>query len=103
MTVPVWVSVIGAVSTLVGLVLVALINRGKSRENQMIDQLQEDNKDLRTRVETLEDNQTNAETWKLKVVMYILDIHRHFADGNPPPPPPIPSDLLEFKYYKGGV
>lgn len=29
------------------------------------------------------------------VLQHLLDVHRHFAEGNPPPPPPIPPKLLE--------
>lgn len=29
-------------------------------------------------------------------LQHVLDVHRHFAEGNPPPPPPIPEELLEF-------
>lgn len=30
------------------------------------------------------------------VLQHLLDVHRHFAEGNPPPPPPMPEKLLEF-------
>jgi hypothetical protein len=28
------------------------------------------------------------------VLEHLLDVHRHFAEGNPPPPPPMPAQLL---------
>jgi hypothetical protein len=30
------------------------------------------------------------------VLQHLLDVHRHFAEGNPPPPPPIPEKLLSY-------
>lgn len=57
--------------------------RSGARENVLIDQLQEENRDLRTRVGSLEANQRT-------LVNYIYDLYAHMADGKPPPPPPMP-------------
>lgn len=91
-SVPVWVPVIGAVSTLVGLVLVALINRGKSRENQMIDQLQEDQKSMRGEL-------TDVRRREIILRAYVFALWAHIADGKPPPPPALPKELFEHTQY----
>jgi hypothetical protein len=52
-----------------------------SEQNTRIDRQAKDIADLR------------VSNWL--VLEHLLDVHRHFAEGNPPPPPPIPQKLLE--------
>lgn len=55
-----------------------------SRENALVDQLQEENRDLRARCDRLEANQRI-------LTAYVFELYAHIADGKPPPPPPMPN------------
>jgi hypothetical protein len=67
-----------------------LASRAKQRADtgqQMIDQHQEDIKELR---------KETADLRRVQRVQgdYIGDLRRHIADGKPPPPPPYPQGLI---------
>lgn len=87
---PIYVALITSAAVLIGGVLTYLVSRQKQRSDsgqQMIDQHQEDIKDLR------------AELSKVQRIQriqgdYIGELRRHIANGDPPPPPPYPSGLI---------
>lgn len=61
---------------------------------QMIDQLQEDIKELRA--ERVKDGVRISALERVQRIQgdYIGQLRRHIADGNPPPPPPWPDGLI---------
>ena len=61
-------------------------NRTKP-EHALIDQLQEDLKDIRARMDRVERRERVRDD-------YIAKLRRHIEQGNPPPPPPWPEALL---------
>lgn len=77
----------GYVVAAIATVIAAVVNRGKSRENQLIDQLQEEVTNLRVRFGQMERNE-------LILRLYVFQLQSHIADGKPPPPPPLPPELL---------
>ena len=94
MTIPWWSALIVAVVAAFGGWLSKRVNPLGARENAIIDQLQEDNTDLRERVENLEGRVTKQQRRELLMYAYVISVHQHFANGNPPPPPPIPQELF---------
>lgn len=94
-------SILGPLLTLVGAIAAAYLTyRVSTRKlktdsgQQMIDQHQEDIKDLRAgraedrvRIAALERNQRIQGD-------YIGELRRHIADGRPPPPPAWPDGLI---------
>jgi predicted transcriptional regulator len=56
------------------------------KENQFIDQLQEQNDRLQTRVDHLESNQR-------ALVAYVFELYAHISEKKDPPPPPMPKLL----------
>ena len=88
------IGVVGAVLTLIGVIVSAVLTkRGSDRKlksdagQQMIDQLQEEMATLRKEI---------ADMRRIQRLQgdYIGQLRRHIADGHPPPPPPFPEKLI---------
>lgn len=86
--------IIGPLLTLVGVVAAAYftyrVSNRKLRADsgqQMIDQHQEDIKEMRAEIAALRRTQRIQGD-------YIGQLRRHIADGNPPPPPAWPDGLI---------
>lgn len=94
MTIPWWAALVTAVVAAAGGWLSKRVNPLGARENAIIDQLQENNEDLLERVDKLEGQVATQQRRELLMYAYIISVHQHFADGNPPPPPPIPQELF---------
>ncbi|MCY1141390.1 hypothetical protein OWR29_25610 [Actinoplanes sp. Pm04-4] len=65
-----------------------------SSSNQLIDQHQEDIKELRAGRAEDRSRITALERHVRIQGDYIGQLRRHIADGNPPPPPPYPAGLI---------
>lgn len=92
---------LGPLLTLVGVVAAAYFtyrvsNRKLKADSgqQMIDQHQEDIKELRA--DRASDRARIAALERVQRVQgdYIGELRRHIADGRPPPPPPYPQGLI---------
>jgi len=92
---------LGPLLTLVGVVAAAYFtyrvsNRKLKTDSgqQMIDQHQEDIKELRA--DRASDRARIAALERVQRVQgdYIGELRRHIADGRPPPPPPYPQGLI---------
>lgn len=89
-----------------GTVIVALIaaavtwittkvqHRGKP-ENALIDQLQENIKEMKADIAVLKTEQTNSKRRERIMADYVNSLRQHIESGSPPPPPPWPSALFE--------
>ena len=97
---PFWAAVLsalGAVAVTVGAVLTYRASRAKQHADtgqQMIDQHQEDIKELRA--ERFKDSQRIDRLERIVRIQgdYIGELRRHIAEGHPPPPPSYPSGLI---------
>ncbi len=94
---PLWSAVIAATVALGGAWLTYLASRRNHRGDvaqKMIDQHQEDIKDLRA--ERLTDAARIAKLERTQRIQgdYIGQLRKHIADGHPPPPPPWPEGLI---------
>lgn len=85
--------------------IVARVNKGKSRENDLINQLQEERdsaveqKKLQEestlgRIEALEQKSREQETREYTLIDYIFELWTHIHEGKGPPPPTMPVMLL---------
>lgn len=88
------IGVAGAVLTLIGVIISAVVTRrGSDRKlktdssQQMIDQLQEE-------MATLRKDQAELRRTQRLQGDYIGQLRMHIADGRPPPPPPFPQGLI---------
>jgi hypothetical protein len=95
------IGVAGAVLTLIGVVASAVLTRRSSDRklksdagHQMIDQHQEDIKELRAGRAEDRARITALERHVRIQGDYIGQLRRHIADGNPPPPPAWPEGLI---------
>jgi hypothetical protein len=99
------IGVAGAVLTLIGVIVSAVVTRrGSDRKlktdssQQMIDQLQEEIRELRaerTKDRERDDRRYVALERTVRIQGdYIGSLRRHIADGHPPPPPPFPEGLI---------
>ena len=91
----------GAVLTLIGVLATALLTKRSSDRKlksdagmQLIDQHQEDIKELRAGRTEDRGRITALERHVRIQGDYIGQLRRHIADGNPPPPPPYPQGLI---------
>jgi uncharacterized membrane protein YccC len=74
-----------------------LASRAKQRADtgqQMIDQHQEDIRELRSERRTDSQRMDRLERIVREQGDYIGELRRHIADGRPPPPPPYPQGLI---------
>jgi len=93
--------ILGPLLTLVGVVAAAYftyrVSTRKLRSDtgqQMIDQHQEDIKELRAE-RTKDSSRISALERQQRIQGdYIGELRRHIADGRPPPPPPYPDGLI---------
>lgn len=69
--------------------LVAKANRKGTSENLLIDQYQEDNKELRLTIKRQEDRERI-------LIDYVYKLHQHIMEGKAPPPPEFPKELLNL-------
>ena len=81
------VTVIVAIVAVVGTVWSARTQNRSKPENAFIDQLQEDLRDVRTRMDRVERRERVRDD-------YIAQLRSHIEQGAPPPPPPWPAALL---------
>lgn len=98
---PTHVTVLVAVITAVGGGLVGWFGYLASRRNnradnaqKMIDQHQEDIKEMRTERAKDSERITKLERTQRIQGDYIGQLRKHIVDGNPPPPPPYPEGLI---------
>lgn len=80
-----WTQLIVPCVTIVG----GLILARMLRPNDLIDQLQEERKEIRARVLGLEVRERLRDD-------YILTLRQHINDEKPPPPPPWPAGLTNY-------
>ena len=77
----------------VGSVVTAWISRRPrpvERENSIIDQLQEENCKLSTRLDKAEKKIDSLHDRERILIGYVYELYAHIAEGKPPPPPPMP-------------
>ena len=68
--------------------------RSGTRENVMIDQLQESNGDLSKRLSKAETRIDDLMRRERILIGYVYELYAHIAEGKPPPPPPLPELTL---------
>lgn len=83
-----WVALISSVVAAVAVVVAAIIARGKSRENQLIDQLQEE-------LTRASDERKSTARRDRILQNYIYQLNKHIVEGLGPPPPPWPEELFK--------
>lgn len=87
---PVLAAALTALAVILSAWITARVSNGKNRSDssqQMIDQLQEELKDVRARMSRME------QTMRIQGD-YIGQLRRHIADSHPPPPPHWPDGLI---------
>jgi hypothetical protein len=97
---PTWailLTALGSIGVILGAVLTYRASRAKQRSDsgmQLLDQHQEDIKELRT--ERKSDSQRIDRLERIARIQgdYIGELRRHIANGDPPPPPPYPPGLI---------
>jgi hypothetical protein len=82
-----WVALLSGVVAAVAVVIAAIIARGKSRENQLIDQLQEE-------LGRAADERERSARRDRILQNYIYQLNKHIVEGLGPPPPPWPEELF---------
>ena len=98
---PYFIAVAGIISGAV----VARINKAGTRENQIIDQVQEERdaiaqakkelkEDFEKRIESLESKLNGLEIRERIFVSYVMTLQNWINEGKGPPPPPWPEALL---------
>lgn len=104
-----WASILGALCVALGGAIGAWLSSRKpgSRENALIDQLQEELARARglerEKVTALESEHegmkrrmSRLESRELLWRQYVFALQAHINEGAPPPPPPFPTELLGF-------
>lgn len=90
-----WVALISGVIAAVAVVIAAIIARGKSRENQLIDQLQEElTRAAEERAAATTEREKSARRDRI-LQNYIYQLNKHIVEGLGPPPPPWPEELFK--------
>lgn len=94
---PIYVALITSAAVVIGGLLTYLVSKQKLRSDsgmQMIDQHQEDIKELRTERAKDSERITRLERAQRIQGDYIGQLRKHIVDGRPPPPPPYPDGLI---------
>ena len=87
---PIVVALVGAFVS----IIVARSNRKASSEQALINQLQEEQRFNRERVDALETKIANFEVAQRVSLNYVHLLRNHIIEGMPPPPPDFPEGML---------
>lgn len=90
---PDWVvPIIGSALALFGVLKTVGVQKG-TRENKLIDQLQEDMVRMRTEIDSLKEGQDASKKRERVRDGYISQLRYHIDAGHPPPAPEWPAEL----------